>query len=87
MKKFLFLYATIFILIPLIGCSSVNGDAKKAAELNKKSLDYIKEQDLEEAEKAYKESQDIVSRYKGTEQYEEFHEAYNSYMLNWLLQK
>lgn len=65
----------------MISCSSIDNDAKQAAELNKKSLDYIKEQNLEKAEKLYNESQEIIARYKGTEQYTEFQRIYSEYML------
>lgn len=64
-----------------MSCSSLDSDAKKAAELNIKSLDYIKEQNLEKAEELYKASQEIISRYKETEQYKEFQRIYSEYML------
>ena len=65
----------------MISCSSIDNDAKQAAEFIKKSLDYIKEQNLEKAEKLYNESQEIIARYKGTEQYTEFQRIYSEYML------
>lgn len=73
---------TIFLLSLLLpACSSVDSDARKAAELNLQSLNYIKNRDLKKAEELYKESQEIVARYKGKEQYKEFQNAYSNYML------
>lgn len=59
----------------------MDSDAKKAADLNKKSLEYVKEQNLEKAEKLYKESQEIIAKYKDTEQYKEFERVYFEYMV------
>lgn len=70
----------IFIVILLTSCSSIDGDAEKAAKLNRKSMEYAKELKLEEAEKLYKESREIIARYKDTDKFEEFHMAYNKYM-------
>lgn len=81
MKKLTSLPVILLFVFVLSSCSSLDSDAKKAAELNKESLEYIRQQNLEKAEKAYKASQEIVSRYKGTEQYMEFHKAYSEYML------
>ncbi|GAB6119484.1 outer membrane protein assembly factor BamD [Dysgonomonas termitidis] len=78
--KLAFLLTFISFIILFTACSSVDSDAKKAAQLNKESIGYVKEGDLEEAERAYKEAQEILSRYKGTEKYEEFQSAYNTYM-------
>lgn len=80
MKKTISLFFILFTLITLASCSSVDGDAKEAAELNKKSISYIKEQNLEKAEELYKKSQKIIARYKGTEQYAEFHQIYSEYL-------
>lgn len=81
MKKLASLLVILLFVFILSSCSSLDSDAKKAAELNKESLEYVRQQNLEEAEKAYKASQEIVNRYKGTEQYLEFHKAYSGYML------
>lgn len=78
--KLAFLLTFISLVILFTACSSLDSDAKKAAQLNKESIEYVKEGDLEEAERAYKESQEILSRYKGTEEYDEFQSAYNTYM-------
>ncbi|HMM04293.1 hypothetical protein [Dysgonomonas sp.] len=78
--KLAFLLTFISLAILFIACSSVDSDARKAAQLNKESIEYVKEGDLQEAERAYKEAQEILSRYKGTEKYDEFQVAYNNYM-------
>lgn len=72
--------ALIFILFLFFACSSLDSDAKKAAELNKKSIDYAKSANLQKAEELYKESQEIVIRYEGTDDYDEFRKAYYRYM-------
>ena len=78
--KLPFLLTFISFILLFSSCSSVDSDAKKAVQLNKESIEYVKEGDLQEAERAYKESQEIFFRYKGTEKYEEFQTAYNTYM-------
>lgn len=80
MNKLVFGVVVFCILILFSACSSVDGDAKKAAELNRKSLEYIKDNDLEKAAELFQEMQEIVANYDGTEDYEEFHAAYNQYM-------
>lgn len=70
----------IFILFMFASCSSLDSDAKKAAELNKESLKYVKELDLQKAEKLYMEAQEIISEYKGTDKNEEFLQAYYKYL-------
>lgn len=82
MKRLAYLTLTLFIFILFGACSSLDGDAKKAAELNKKSMDYAKDSDLQKAEELYKESQKIVDEYRKTDEYEEFRKAYNKYMLD-----
>lgn len=69
-----------FAVIVLSSCSSTDSDAKKAAKLNRKSMEYARELKLEEAEKLYQESREIVARYKDTEKFDEFHMAYSKYM-------
>lgn len=74
------LFTILASTLLLFGCSSVDGDARKAAELNRKSIDYAQKNDLEKAEEVYKESQAIVNQYKDTEHYNEFYTAYSRYM-------
>lgn len=81
MTKLVFWVVAISMLFFFSACSSVDGDAKKAAELNRKSLEYIKDNDLEKAAKLYQEMREIVANYDGTEDYEAFHAAYNQYMI------
>ena len=81
MKKLISLSVVAWMLLLFISCASVDRDAREAARLNKESMEYAKEGDLEEAERAYKDAQQIISDYKDTEYNEEFHAAYNKYML------
>lgn len=80
MRKLAFL-SIILLTILLSSCSSLESDAKEAAELNIQSLEYIKEQELEKAEEVYKEVQEIIARYKETEKYLEFYKLYSEQML------
>jgi hypothetical protein len=75
-----FALSIILIVILLTSCSSVDRDAEKAARLNRKSMEYARELKLEKAEKFYKESREIIARYKDTDKFEEFHIAYSKYM-------
>lgn len=81
MKKIVYLSLILFQLICFTACSSVDGDAKKAAKLNMESIEYVKQQNLDKAQETYNESQEIVNRYKATDQYEEFYAAYSKYLL------
>jgi len=80
MKKLVSLLA-VALLLSYVSCSSVDSDAKEAAELNLKSIEYIREQDLQEAEELYKKSQEIINRYKNTGKAKDFYTAYNKYFL------
>jgi hypothetical protein len=72
---------SVFIVVVVFAsCSSADSDAEKAANLNRKSMEYAKELKLEEAEKLYKESREIIARYKDMEKFVEFYTAYNKYM-------
>jgi len=64
----------------LNSCNSLDSDAQEAAKLNLKSLECAKNADLQKAEELYKQSQEIIAQYKGTEKYQEFYTAYNNYM-------
>ncbi|MBK5721060.1 hypothetical protein JGH11_09285 [Dysgonomonas sp. Marseille-P4677] len=81
MKLQVFILNIILVAISLSACSSLESDAKKAAELEKKSIEYIKEGDLEEAERVFKEAKEIITQYKGTEKYERFYEVYNNHII------
>lgn len=81
MKIFVYTLSTILIITFLSACSSVESDAKKAAELDKKSIEYIKEGKLEKAGLAFQEAKKIISKYQNTEKYQKFYEAYNNYLL------
>ncbi len=80
MNKLVSLLSIILLLI-FVSCSSLDSDAKKAAELNLKSLEYTRKQDLQQAEKLYIEAQEIIAKYKNTENSKEFYTSYNKYFL------
>lgn len=68
-------------------CSSMEDDAKNAADLSKESLNYVRSNQLDKAKDAYDKSQAIINQYKETEQYQEFYKAYNSYFADEVLDK
>lgn len=78
MKRFL-LYASFFLFL-FSSCSSVDGDAKEAADLNRRSMGHARNLELKRAEELYQESREIVNKYKDTDRFEEFYTAYNKYM-------
>lgn len=80
MKKTVYMLSVILVFTSLVACSSLDSDAKKAADLNKESIEYIREGDLENAEKAFKEAKEIITQYRETKEYEHFYEAYNKYL-------
>ena len=82
MKRLAYLPLILFIStsFSFSACSSLDGDAKKAAELNKKSMNYAKDSDLQKADELYRESQEIINEYRITDDYEDFQKAYNKYM-------
>lgn len=72
-----FLIAVSYTLLMLTACSSLEKDAKKAAELSTESLNYLSNGDLKNSEKTYKESQEIMKKYRNTDQFTEFLTIYN----------
>lgn len=67
------------IIFTLVSCgASVDGDAKKAAELTRKSLEYTVKRDLDKAEQAFEQSKLIKDKYK--ESPDEFYELYTKYL-------
>lgn len=75
-----FEYALIVCLfLAFISCNKTEADAKKAAALTNKSISLTTEMELEKAEKAYKESQEIISKYKEHKHEEKFLEHYRRY--------
>ena len=87
MRKFALLLIIVVLSSSFIACSSIDKDAKKAAELNKESIELIKNKDLDKAEKKYMESQAIITSYKDSENFEKFYSAYTSYMAEEAAQK
>lgn len=82
MKK-IFWISFISLSIILSGCSaSIEDDAKQAAKLNKESLEAMMNNDLSKAEKKFKESEEIINKYKGTDKFEEFNTLYHGLLLN-----
>lgn len=72
-----FLIAVSYTLLMLTACSSLEKDAKKAAKLSTESLNYLSNGDLKNSEKTYKESQEIMKKYRNTDQFTEFLTIYN----------
>lgn len=70
-----------FLLFGAVSCSSLDNDAKKAAKLSKKSIEYTTEMEFDKAEKAYKDSQDFFKKYENSGHLEEFLKAYNRYLI------
>lgn len=82
MKK-VFWISFISLSLVLSGCSvSMEDDAKQAAKLNKESLEAMMDNDLSKAEKKFKESEDIINKYKGTDKFDEFNALYHELLLN-----
>ncbi len=65
----------------LFACSSVDSDAKKAAELINKSKEATLEYDFEEAGEYYKQYKEIEDKYKNRPEQREFEKAYWQYRL------
>lgn len=75
-------YLILFVVFVMaVSCSSINGDAKKAADLSKKSIRYTKEMKFDKAEQAYKESQEYFRKYEKKGKIQEFTKAYNESLL------
>ncbi|OJU37191.1 MAG: hypothetical protein BGN96_04075 [Bacteroidales bacterium 45-6] len=81
MKQNIRYYLLIFILLGATSCSSLDGDAKKAADLSKKSIEYTKEMKFDKAEKTYKESQEYFRKYEEKGLLKEFAKRYNEHLL------
>ncbi len=64
-----------------ISCSSLDSDAKKAADLSKKSIEYTTEMKFDKAEKSYKEAQEYFRKYEEKGQLKEFTKLYNEYLI------
>lgn len=73
-------YIVIFLLSFVVAsCNKTESDAKKAAGLTNKSIEYTTEMELEKAEEAYKESQEILQKYENHKNEEEFLQYYRQH--------
>lgn len=78
------IYFLVLVTLSLcfIACSpSVESQAEEAARLNKESLKYVMENDLEKAEELFKESDAIVQKYKSSKDTAEYNEFFSKYLL------
>ena len=65
-----------------LSCSSIDSDAKKAASFTNKSIEKTHQLKLDEAEKFYKKSQEIINKYqsdKSQKKSEKFFKLYQQY--------
>ncbi|MDL2214742.1 hypothetical protein LJC00_00950 [Dysgonomonas sp. OttesenSCG-928-M03] len=84
MKKVKYLYIILIGLfsIALFSCSesSIEDDARKAAELSSISNQLSMEGNINEAGKTYKDVQEIMEKYKRLDKFDEFYQLYISYL-------
>jgi len=78
--KFVSLFGIFFFSLLFTACSSIESDAKKAAELDKESIIYTRKGDLEKAEKNYAEIKKIINKYEQNGQIKEFYKSYELYL-------
>lgn len=78
-------YRKIIFVLPLLVCSfmiscgkSIEEDAKEAAKLTLKSLEYVASRDLDKSEDAYKRSQEIQQKYANDS--EAFYNLYMTFL-------
>jgi hypothetical protein len=83
MKKNILYFPLILFLFGVFSssCSSLEDDAKKAADLSKKSIEYTTEMKFDKAEQAYKEAQEYFRKYEEKGQLKEFSEHYNECLI------
>jgi hypothetical protein len=62
-----------------VSCGGVDSDAKKAASLTNKSIEKTNQLKLEEAEKLYRKSQEIIRKYESRRKWEKFSKLYRQY--------
>lgn len=79
MNKIINKIAILLFLALLISCSSVDKDAKKAAKLTNSSIEKTVQLKLEDAEKDFKKSQEIINKYSDHKKREQFYELYIKY--------
>lgn len=81
MKKITFILLVALCPLFFFSCkkATMEEDAKKAAELSNISNLRAIESDFGGAEKYYKDAQEIIDKYRGTEQFQEFFTLYNGF--------
>ena len=67
------------VLMLAVSCGGVDSDAKKAASLTNKSIEKTNQLKLEEAEKLYRKSQEIIRKYESHRKREKFSKLYRQY--------
>ncbi len=67
------------VLMLAVSCGGVDSDAKKAASLTNKSIEKTNQLKLEEAEKLYRKSQEIMRKYESHRKWEKFSKLYRQY--------
>lgn len=72
-------YLLILLLVLVAGCGRVKSDAKKAAKLTNKSIEKTNSLKLEEAEKLYLKSRNIMNKYNSHKKQEKFHNYYKQF--------
>lgn len=74
--KYLFLILTAFISL---SCNRMEKDARKAAELTNKSIEYLQELDMKKSQETYKKSQEIINKYDEKGKSADFLPLYKKY--------
>lgn len=78
----IYFFTIVVLSLCFAACSpSVESQAEEAARLNKESLKHVMENDLEKAEQLFKESDEIVQKYKNSKDTAEYEEFFTKYML------
>lgn len=79
LKDNIFRMLLLGLVIFITSCGGVSSDAKKAAKLTNKSIEKTGELKLQEAEKLYKKSQEIIKKYDSHRKSEKFNKLYQKY--------
>ena len=81
-KRTIPVFGILFILLSalLLSCSepTMEEDAQRAADLTSQSNEYSRENNYREAGRAYEEVQEIMTKYKRLEKFDEFYMIYIS---------
>lgn len=72
----------VLLVVGLFSCSepTIEDDARRAAELAMMSNQYTRDNDLSNASRAYGEVQEIMTKYKKLNKFDEFYQLYISFM-------